>query len=141
MEVERRVETSAAAVIGFGREEKSREMTTTEVGPVHSRPSLPTYPYQPLTCRPSQSQAVSPALSPRSSFDFSSTPVKPPKSHRHNTAYVRKSVEEVTLISQKLRDFHMETDFQIPRIRYESESESSDEECLRRIQQKYQGLL
>ena len=156
MEVERRLDTSAAVVVGFGKEEEKarelgREMSTTEVGRrehIEAQPSRPSlqkdskYPYQPLTCRPAQSQVVSPALSPRSSLDLSpSFPATKPHKPSLSSAYVRKSAEEATLIGFKMRDLHMETDFQVPRIRYESESESSDDESFQRIKQKYQQLL
>lgn len=148
VEVERRVRTSAAVVIGFGSEEKSRElgreMSTAEVGEqlkgMSSRPKDSQYQVQ--TSRPAQSLVVSPVLSPRSSVDFSPL-FAVPRPHRHygSTGFPRKSAEEALLLGHKMRNLHMETDFPVPQIRYESGSSSSDEESFKRIEQKYLKLL
>ena len=149
-EVERRVETGTAVVVGFGSEEKSRAMSTAEVGEqlkgLSSHSSLPKdskYPFQPLTCRPAQSQVVSPMLSPRSSLDFSPLlPVpRPPHTHHGSTGFPRKSAEAATFQGHKMRKLHMEADFPVPQIRYESVSSSSDEDSFKRIEQKYLKLL
>lgn len=160
IETDKRIDVKSAVVIGFSREEeKIRELPTTEIRKITRNPSIPIitnipedrkFPYKKqITCRPAQSQAVSPLLSPRSSVDHSPLIRKSSRDgNEKRREYVRKSAEEAVVMGVKMRNLKaneaespVKPDLQIPRIRYESESDSSDEETTERIQQKYLHLL